>query len=137
MNAFRKIDLKVAAGAVIALSGCALIFQLLVLTGAIPYNVVWGGRLESEEQMYQFESVSIAINLFVIFVVAMRGGFIRHYLPDGLITVIIWILVLLFSLNTIGNLFAETLLEKIIFTPLTLGTALMYYRLAIKDEETQ
>jgi len=134
MNAIRKIDIWFAAGAVIALSACALVFQALILAGAIPYSVVWGGRLESEAQMYRFESVSIAINLFIIFVVAMRGGIISGYLPERLITVVLWMLVVLFSANTLGNLFAETAVEKMVFTPLTLAAALMCYRLAMKEE---
>lgn len=133
MNAIRKIDVKFAAAAVIALSACALIFQMLVLAGVIPYSAVWGGRLESEARMYQFESVSITINLFIIFVVGMRGGFINRKLPDRLITVIIWILVVLFAANTLGNLLAETLFEKTVFTPLTLGAALMCYRLVMEE----
>ena len=134
MNFISKIEIKIAAVVVIALSASALIFQLFILAGIIPYDVIWGGRLESEAQMVQFVSVSIAINLFTIFIVAMRGGFIPRYLPGRLITIIIWLLVLIFTANTLGNLLAETILEKVIFTPLTLVAALMFYRLATSKE---
>lgn len=134
MRFISKIDIKVAAVVVIALSASALIFQLFIMAGIIPYDVIWGGRLDSEARMVQFVSVSIAINLFIIFIVAMRGGFIPRYLPARLITIIIWLLVLIFTANTLGNLLAETIIEKVIFTPLTLITALMFYRLATSKE---
>ncbi|MEN9442639.1 MAG: hypothetical protein RLZ33_2716 [Bacteroidota bacterium] len=41
-----------------------------------------------------------------------------------------WLFFVLFSLNTLGNLFAETLTETLIFTPLTILLAVLSLRLA-------
>jgi hypothetical protein len=44
-------------------------------------------------------------------------------------------LLLLFSLNTVGNLFALDLRETLIFTPVTLLAAVLSWRLALGDAE--
>ena len=44
-----------------------LIWHFIILLKLIPYNLVWGGRLKSDKEMYRFEIFSILINaLFVI-----------------------------------------------------------------------
>jgi hypothetical protein len=42
--------------------------------------------------------------------------------------------VLVFGLNTIGNLFAKSLFEKAVFTPLTLILALLIWIILRKDK---
>lgn len=41
-----------------------LVFHCLILCKIIPYNILWGGRLKSDIEMYRFETVSILINCF-------------------------------------------------------------------------
>ena len=101
-----------------------LIFHLLILGGAIPYEVTWGGRLKTEADMYVFESFSILINLFLAFILIARGRFSRLRLPLKFTTITLWFFFVLFVLNTIGNLFAETNLEKC-FSILTLVFAVL------------
>ena len=111
-----------------------LVFHFLVLAEIIPYNIVWGGRLENLSQMRLFESVSIVISLIVIFVVAIKGGFLRAFVPGKLVNFVLWTLVVLFVLNTIGNVFAMTSLEAIIATPVTLISAVFCYRMLIENQ---
>jgi hypothetical protein len=88
----------------------------------IPYDITWGGRLQNDQEMYVFETTSIAINLFLIWILLMKGDFVQYKFPVKVIHVILWIFVVVFTLNTVGNIFAKTLLEKA-FTLLTLGSA--------------
>jgi hypothetical protein len=90
----------------------------------IPYDITWGGRLQNDQEMYVFETTSIAINLFLIWILSMKGNFVTYKFPVKVIHIILWIFVVVFALNTVGNLFAKTLLEKA-FTLLTLGSALV------------
>lgn len=102
----------------LALLTVVVVFHLLVLAGLIPFEIVWGGRLKSREEMIRFEIVSITLNLFMIFVASHAAGFIQVLNAK----VVKWLLVLmaiLFALNTIGNFFAVDPLERWIFTPLT------------------
>jgi len=112
---------------------CVVLFHFLVLSGAIPFSVVWGGRLESASQMYYFEAVSITINLVVIAIVSIRAGYIKLFMFKRTITFLLLVLVILFALNTVGNVFSNSTLEKILFTPITLICSVLCLRLAIED----
>ena len=133
MNVIKKIDPKIAVNMMLAVMSCMVVFHLLVLTGVIPYNMVWGGRLENASQMYIFEAVSLIVNLAIIVVVAVKGGYLKPFLSKRTIAYILWALVILFSLNTIGNLLSKNSLELILFTPLTLISAVLCYRMAIES----
>ena len=79
------------------------------------------------------ETISLLINLAIMFVVGVKAGYIKRYLNIKIINAILWFLVALFLLNTIGNLVSLSALEAIIFTPLTLISALLFYRMAIEE----
>jgi hypothetical protein len=96
--------------------------------------MVWGGRLENIDQMRLFELISIAINLFIIAMAAMKGGFVRSFLPEKVVRAILWGFTIMFTLNTIGNLLSETSLETIIFTPVTLLLAILFLRIALEGK---
>lgn len=105
------------------------LFHILVMAGVIPFAYTWGGKLTSKEEMLAFESVSVLINLFMIVVILLKGNFITNNLPVKWLNVIIWIFVIVFSLNTIGNLFAESSLEMIVGGALTFISALLCFRI--------
>ncbi len=99
------------------------VFHGCILLKIIPYDITWGGRLQNDQEMYVFETASIAINLFLIWILLMKGDFVKFKFPIKVIHAILWIFVVVFTLNTVGNIFAKTLFEKA-FTLLTLGSAL-------------
>ena len=108
-----------------------IVFHLFVLTQIIPYNIVWGGKFQNVAQMRSFEVVSIGINSLIIFFIALRGKYIKLNLPIKIMNIILWLFVLLFALNTIGNLFAKTITETIVFTPLTFFLLILCFRIVI------
>lgn len=128
----QNVSYTLAAKAMLLLPAIILIFHLLIVAGLIPYNIVWGGRLNSRAEMLQFESVSIAINLLVMLVIAMYTGYIRPLLPRKVMTILLWVLCGLFVMNTIANLFSVTRFEQLVFTPLTFLFALFTYRILLQ-----
>lgn len=106
-----------------------VIFHILILLQIIPYNIAWGGRLKTVQEMYVFESLSIALNLFLLWIVWLRA----KNLKPKLVSIILWIFFGIFSLNTIGNLFAQTAFEKY-FSILTLIFALLILKILIKKK---
>ena len=48
-----------------------------------------GGRLQSDSEMYLFETISIVINLIFGFVLLMKGGHVKPYLNQRLINIIL------------------------------------------------
>ncbi len=130
----RKISFRFAIRTMIILLILVLTYHLAILTGLIPYEAVWGGRLETKSQMVDFEMISIAMNLFILLIISRKGSYINVKIPNLVVTVFLWIITLLFALNTVGNVFSKNLLEAIIFTPLTLLSAILCLRLAIENK---
>lgn len=113
----------------IGLLSLVIVFHILVLLQIIPYNISWGGRLKTVQEMYVFEIVSIALNLFLIWIVWLRAKNVK----SKIVNIILWVFFGIFSLNTIGNLFAQTTFEKY-FSILTLIFALLILKILIKKK---
>ena len=96
-----------------------LAFHFSILFGLIPYDIVWGGKLNSKEEMISFELVSISLNLFFLWISLQIAGWVKIILNRKTIQIILWIMGILFLINTLGNLASENSLETMIFTPMT------------------
>jgi hypothetical protein len=90
------------------------LFHLAILTKIIPYEITWGGRLENDSEMYVFETISIIFNIFLGLVLLIKDERLPAFIPMKVINIILWVFLILFGLNTIGNIFAKTLFEKIL-----------------------
>ena len=127
----RKINFSYAVKTMIVLILIALAYHLIIITELIPYDAVWGGRLKSIEQMRQFEIFSMAVNLFMLLVILIKGGYIKINIPKLIINTFLWLFAILFAINTFGNLFSVSIWETIIFTPITLISTVLCLRLAL------
>jgi hypothetical protein len=127
----KLISERVTANGLLVLLSLVVGFHLLVLTGVIPYQIVWGGRLNTQEQMLRFEVVSVLLNLLMLAVVGVKAGVLKWAIPPVIIKVGLWVMGGLFLANTVGNLFSTNEFEKLAFTPLTLLLALFSLRLAM------
>lgn len=128
----KRIPYKVAVSAIVSLQVLVIAFHLTVITGFVPYTIVWGGRLSNVEDMIVFESASILINLLLLGCTALKTRRIKQGASVKILNGFIWAFALLFALNTIGNLFAKASLETIIFTPLTFILAVLCGRVAME-----
>lgn len=128
----RRIPFHTAANALLALFAAAIAFQLVVLGGLIPMEMVWGGRLANAEERTVGALVSITVLVLAALLVLVRLGRIGGSMPAvgkwGL-----WVVCALFALNTVGNLFALDLRETLIFTPITLVSAVLAARVAMGE----
>lgn len=111
-----------------SISILAILFHILILLKIIPYEITWGGKLKTDEEMYVFETFSILVNLFFIFILLQKGLFIKPFLEKKTVSIILWIFLAIFVLNTIGNLFAKTTFEKG-FTILTLVNSILLWKI--------
>jgi len=103
-----------------------ILFHLAIVLKFIPYDIAWGGRIEDESQMYALETVSIVINLFLVIILLMKGQHLKMRFNEKLTNGMLWLFLVLFALNTIGNLLAKTIFEKC-FAILTLVFAIMIW----------
>jgi len=128
----RRIPFKFAANAMIATLSLVILFHLLILTEFVPYSIVWGGKLDSLSQMRTLEAVSIVTNLLLGLVISVKASYIKIKIASRITNGILWLFIVLFALNTVGNLVAESNIETRIFTPVTFVSAFLCYRLAIE-----
>lgn len=104
----------------IGLFSVILVFQFLLLISVIPYEHTWGGRLKSYEEMLVFVTFSILLNGLFLYAILVRANYVRNRLPKSFITALLWLIVVVFALNTVGNLFAISPWERYLATPMTL-----------------
>jgi len=117
-----EITIKILLGLLFSV----VVFHLAIISKLIPYEIAWGGRLENDSDMYVFESISILVNLFLAWILLMKGGFAKRMISIKTINIFLWCFLVLFLLNTIGNTFAKTNFEKS-FAVLTLALSAMLY----------
>ena len=120
----RSLYVKILTGITVV----AIVFHTLILIKVVPYEMTWGGKLKTDEEMYIFEILSILINAFFIFVLLQKASFIQLFFGKKTISSILWIFFTLFALNTIGNVFAKTTFEKSL-TILTLINCILLWKI--------
>lgn len=116
----------------IALLAAACVFQIVVMLGHIPTEMVWGGRLNNTEERTVGAIVSFSILVLMIVAVVIR----LIAKSDPMRTIgryATWAVAVLFALNTVGNLFALDQREMLIFTPVTGIAALLAWRVALGE----
>ena len=110
-----------------------LLLHFLILIKMIPYNLVWGGRLKTDKEMYQFEIFSILINSLFVIVILVQANFLIIGIPRKIITYALWLMTGLFLLNTWGNAVSKNKLEQRLFTPATILLAVFSFILALSN----
>lgn len=112
----------------IGLLSIVILFHVSILVKLVPYGITWGGRLKNDTEMYVFETLSITINLFLAFILLMKGNYIKFQFKEKVVNIILWIFFFIFILNTIGNIFAKTTFEKLL-SLLTLIFAILIWNI--------
>ena len=128
------MNLKTTIKIFLGLLFSVIVFHICIMLRIIPYNIAWGGRLTNDNEMYVFETISILINLFLCWVLLMKGDFIIFKFSDKIVKVILWTFFGLFVLNTVGNIFAKTNFEKL-FAILTGLSAFLIWNI-IRQKKT-
>ena len=108
MNCIFNNAIKMMLGLLFA----AIVFHLFIVIKIIPYDITWGGRLQNDTEMYVFETNSILVNVFLSWVLLMKGNHVKYKFPNQVVNVILWIFFVIFILNTVGNIFAKTFFEQ-------------------------
>lgn len=101
-----------------------MIFHLLILLKIVPYQILWGGRLKNDKEMYKFEGFSVLITALFLIIILVDTHYLNWSVPDLAITLALSLMSALFALNTFGNLMSKNKFEKRVFTPVTIALAL-------------
>jgi hypothetical protein len=132
----KLISFRRASRICIILLGLLLLYHLLIIVGIaffnfVPIDYLWGGRLESREQLMGNEIMSLTVMALCLFIVTIHSGWVRIPWMRGIARIALWLICVLFILSTIGNVFAETAFEKS-FAILSLCLAFLCFRLALE-----
>ena len=122
----KKMSLRIAVKIMISLVVAVTLFHLSIILKIIPYEITWGGRLQNDSEMYVFEIISITINIFLGLNLLIKGGYIKQVISLRIVNITLWIFLILFGLNTIGNIIAKTYFEKS-FALLTLVSSILIW----------
>jgi hypothetical protein len=109
----------------------AAIIHLGVLLQLLPHQMVWGSRIKSRRQLFNLGVPSLLANLFFLWVVVQAAEFIPVIIGGFWLKVLLWLMSILFALNTLGNISSPNTTEKLIFTPLAMLLAASCFVLAI------
>lgn len=112
--------------------GILLIFHILIFAQILPYDMIWAGKLNSVEEMKKFETVSLLVNSFILIILIIKFKLIEKAKDNWVIDFFIWVFVVFFAFNTIGNLFAKNKYELIIGGLLTLTCSFLCYKIVQK-----
>lgn len=88
------------------------VLHILILVQLLPYHIVWGGKIESIKTIYFLEGIALVVMLFLGFIIAMKNKIIQPIFKHKAIKRILFVFAVFFILNTIGNLLAESIIEK-------------------------
>lgn len=125
--------ISIAQFGLLILLSLLLLLHFIVLIKIIPYNIIWGGRLRSNNEMYRFEIFSVLISSLFIIVILTQAGFIRINIPNRIITYALWFMTGLFLLNTFGNAISKNKIERLLFTPITILLTIFSLVLALSN----
>jgi len=71
--------------------------------------------------------------IVILLILLIKGKYLREFIPMKIVNIILWIFLVLFGLNTVGNILAKTNFEKF-FALLTLVSAILIWIILKKDK---
>ena len=125
-----KTAIKIMLGILVSI----MLFHLSIMLKIVPCEITWGGRLTSDAEMYVFETISMVINLFLFSILLIMGKYLKPVIHPKVVNLILWIFLVLFGLNTIGNVLAETTFEKF-FAIVTLALSFLIWVILTRGKE--
>jgi hypothetical protein len=130
------VSFKLATQISLLIFGLFVLFHLSIILGIVifdfvPVDFLWGGRMETKEQLFVFEIISLLIMSLCFFTVLIRSEKVKLQGLMRASVIALWILFILFMLNTIGNIFAKTAFEKFLGIPTGI-LAILCLRLALE-----
>jgi hypothetical protein len=126
------LSAKLSGNILISLLIILLFFHVLVLVKAIPFKIVWGGQVNNPSSILIYEGMSVLITIIFIIIISMKIDYINPGKFSKIVNAALWFVFVYFLFNTIGNLTSGVIVEKLIFTPVTIIMTILAFRLAIE-----
>ena len=124
---------RATATTLLVILGALAVFHVLMLAGALPSGIAWGGQAAGSPQTLRtLEVVGLVVTVVFAAAVAAKAGFIGSARVRGPARIMVWIMFGYFVLNVVGNLASASGVERAIFTPISAVVALLALRLAVE-----
>ncbi len=94
-----------------------IIFHLLIIGKLIPSDIVWIGNIDNPYKLYILETISIILNLLLFLVGSISREIIKNGKIQKIVIKVTPVLTWFMIGNTVANIFAESFIERVIFTP--------------------
>jgi len=125
---------KSAATVLLVILGALAVFHTVMLAGALPAGIAWGGQVSGSRQALRaLEVAALVVTLLFAGVVGAKVGFIGGARLRRAARIGMWVIFGYFVLNVVGNLASTSGLERMIFTPVGVVVALLALRLAVEN----
>ncbi|SEW35446.1 hypothetical protein [Chitinophaga arvensicola] len=111
---------KIAGIAMAVIFSGQILFHLLIITKVLPYSIVWGGKLRTPMEMYRLEAIAVLMNVCFLLIVLGKRKVMKLPANQLVLTISLWVMCVLFFVNTLGNLISVNKWEQLIFTPMTI-----------------
>lgn len=133
------ISFKVATKLSLVIFSLLALFHLAIIIGIVlfdyaPIEFLWGGRMETKNQLLGFEFISFFVTTLSIMAVLIHSNRIKAPKLKNTARICLWVLFIIFVLNTLGNALAETSFEKS-FSIVTAILAILCLRQAIESRK--
>lgn len=114
------------------------LFHLIVILGIVffdyaPNKFLWGGRMETIDELLKFEIISLVGSVFCVIIILIRFKSRKSSIFFYFSRVTLWLISILFMFNTAGNLMAESRFEKV-FALLTVILSILCLRMALEPK---
>lgn len=95
-------------------------FHILVLLEVFSTEMVWGSGLKTRSQVLRLESVALVISFLMIMVMLLYLRIWKFSGAKKIARVGLSVMMVLFAINSVGNLLSPNPVERFFFTPLTI-----------------
>ncbi|MCD4746473.1 MAG: hypothetical protein K8R58_09250 [Bacteroidales bacterium] len=131
----KLLSVKLAGNTLLIYLALLEVFHVLVLLKILPSEMVWGGQIKNAFFLVFFESFAIILTLLFAIIIAIKIDYIKIKRLKRFANIGVWVMLVYFILNIIGNLTSEVTFEKLIFTPITVLLTIFAFILAIKKNK--
>jgi len=116
-----------------------ILFHASILIGILgfdyaPIDLLWGGKMQTSQQLLNFEIASLAVVVLILLLVLIRAKKVNLSKLIGFSKIAMWFLFVMFMLNTVGNIIAPSNFERA-FAIVTAALSILFLRLAIEKSE--
>lgn len=125
------INSNFAAKTFLLLNLLGVLFHILVILKIVPYSMVWGGRVNNENY-WMLEILSLLVLAVASFIIAGRAGFIHLRKFNKIFYFGCWLLLVVFILNTVGNLTSSVQIERYFFSTVTFVIVLLLLKINLE-----